>query len=175
MKNKLILVLGLIALGLGCLLAYKIAKKYPHNKEMALQKQTLPNFQLYSQNLKPFSAKQLKENEAICIFYYNAECEHCQYEATQINKQLTLFKNVQIVMISTNKPQETANFAKTYKLDKAGLIWLYDKDYAFYKWFGKSVTPSVYIYNAEHKLVKEYTGEVKIEAVIKYLDNGKEG
>ncbi|RZL34649.1 MAG: redoxin domain-containing protein [Pedobacter sp.] len=174
MNRKLIIIPTLIVLGaFAFFMAFKIGKKYNHNKEIALQKQNLPNFQLYSQDLKIFAAKDLEENKAVCIFYYNAECEHCQYEATQINKTLTAFRNTQVVMVSTNTPKETALFAKTYGLSSAGFIRLYDKDYAFYKWFGKSVTPSVYIYNANHKLLKEYTGEVKIEAVIKYLSDGK--
>jgi len=174
MKKKIIICLGLLALSLGAFLAFKIGKKYNHNKEVELQKKSLPIFQFYSQDLKVFYAKELEKNKAVCIFYYNAECEHCQYEATQLSKTISSFKNTQVIMVSTNKPKETALFVKTYGLSNAGFIWLYDKEYAFYKWFGKSVTPSVYIYNTGHKLVKEYTGEVKIEAVIKYLGNGKE-
>ena len=173
MKKKIIICLGLLALSLGAFLAFKIGKKYNHNKEVALQKQSLPIFQFYSQDLKVFSAKELKKNKAVCIFYYNADCEHCQHEASHISKTIAAFKYTQVLMVSTNTPKETAVFSKTYKLNDAGFIWLYDKGYSFYKWFGESVTPSVYIYNADHKLVKEYIGEVKIEAIIKYLVNGK--
>nr|WP_315424352.1 redoxin domain-containing protein [uncultured Pedobacter sp.] len=175
MKKKLIIAIGLVALCTASFLTYNIIKKYNQNKSVALQKQRLPNFQLYSQNGTSFSSRNLKDNTAVCVFYYNAECEHCQYEAEQISKNINAFKATQVVMVSTNTPGQTAVFAKTYKLDQAGFIWLYDKEYSFYKWFGKSSTPSVYIYNAEHRLVKEYRGEVKIEAVLKYLGNGKEG
>ncbi|WP_025141502.1 peroxiredoxin family protein [Pedobacter jeongneungensis] len=171
MKNKLIIAIGLLTFSIGIFLAYNIIKKYNSKKAIALQKQTLPNFLLYNQEEKPFSAKDLKEDKPICIFYYNAECEHCQYEAKQISKNINAFKNTLVIMVSTNTPKETTAFAKTYKLDAAGFIWLYDKDYSFYKWFGKAVTPSVYIYNAQHRLIKEYAGEVKIDALIKYLDD----
>lgn len=175
MKKKILALFGLIFLTFGGYLGYKIVKKYNQNKAAVLFKQTLPNFQFYSQEMKPVFATQLIKNNPVFIFYYNAECDHCQYEAKQIYKKINLFKNTQVLMVSTNTPTETSAFAKTYKLYGAGFTWLYDKDYQFYKWFGKAVTPSVYIYNAEHKLVKEYVGEVKIEAVIKYLNIGKEG
>jgi len=165
----------MLALSTAVFLSYNIVKKYNLNKSVFLQKQRLPNFQFYNQEATLFSSRDLKENMGICIFYYNAECEHCQYEAVQISKNVSAFKDTQVVMVSTNTPRETAAFAKSYKLDLAGFTWLYDKEYSFYRWFGKSSTPSVYIYNAEHRLVKEYNGEVKIEAVIKYLGNGKEG
>jgi len=175
MKKRITVVFGVIALGLGGILAYNIVKKYNQNKAVYLKRKSLPNFHFYSQNLKPFTVKALRKNQGVCIFYYNAGCEHCQYEAAQISKEINVFKNTQVVMVSINTPEETAEFARTYKLENAGFIWLYDKEYAFYKWFGKSVSPSVYIYNKAHKLVKEYIGEVKIEAIIKYLDNGKKG
>lgn len=169
MKKKLIIVIGLLAFSIGIFLIYNIIKKYNHNKMVASQKKILPGFQLYTQEEKPFSTKELQEHKPICIFYYNAECEHCQYEATQISKNINAFKNTQVLMVSTNVPKETAVFAKTYHLDAAGFIWLYDKEYNFYKWFGRAITPSVYIYNAQRRLIKEYTGEVKVEAVTKYL------
>lgn len=171
MKKKLIIAIGLMALCTASFLTYSIIKKYNQNKSVAKQKQRLPNFILYSQEGASFSSRNLKDNNAVCIFYYNAECEHCQYEAEQISKNVNAFKDIQVVMVSTNTPGETASFAKAYKLDQAGFIWLYDKEYNFYKWFGKAVTPSVYIYNAQHRLIKEYTGEVKIEAVTKYLSH----
>jgi len=175
MKKKIVIAFGIIALCFGCFLILKISQKYNQNKAIALQKQTLPNFQLYDQNLDHFSGGQLKKATPVCIFYYNADCEHCQYEATQIKKNITAFNNTQILMVSVNKPEEVTKFAKTYNLDQyPHITWLYDKDYNFYKWFGNTPTPSVFIYNSQHKLLKEYKGEVKIELVLKHLKSGKE-
>jgi peroxiredoxin len=176
MKKKIIAVLMVLAAGFTMLIAFKIYKKYHQNKSAALQKHSLPNFQLYSQNLRHFNAAGLKSSLPVCIFYYNADCEHCQYEATQINKNIDAFRKTQVIMVSTNTPEETAAFSEKYNLNSYLFItWLYDKDYSFYKWFGNSPTPSVFIYNARHKLIKEYKGEVKIESVLKYLNDGKEG
>ncbi len=170
MKKKIIVVLGILALCLTGLLTFKTVQKYKKKKAVAIRKQTLPAFQFYNQDLKQFNARQLKMDIPVCIFYYNAECDHCQYEATEIRKHIEAFKNIQVIMVSTNTPKETTQFVNEYQLKEYGFItWLYDKDYSFYKWFGQSVTPSVYIYNKQHKLMKEYTGEVKISAVLQYL------
>lgn len=170
MKKKIIVVLGILALCLAGILIFEILQKYKKKQTVALRKQTLPGFQFYSQDLQQFNAGQLKLGIPVCIFYYNAECNHCQYEATEIRKQINAFKNVQVVMVSTNLPKETTQFINQYQLKGYGFItWLYDKDYSFYKWFGQSLTPSVYIYNKQHKLVKEYIGEVKISAVLQNL------
>ena len=77
-------------------------------------------------------------------------------------------------MVSTNTPTETQLFSKSYGLNSSTLItWIYDKDFNFYKWFGNVAAPSVYIYNNKQHLVKEYNGEVKIEAILSQLNNDK--
>ena len=172
MKKRVILIIKVFILLLACFLLFKISQKQAHNKAIALQVQSLPAFRFYGQDLKPFSSKLLKENVPVCIFFYDADCEHCQYEATQISNNIALFKGTQICMVSTNTPAITKAFSSTYKLSQYPFItWLYDKDYSFYKWFGSSVTPSVFIYNPKHNLVKVYQGEVKTEAILKYLAN----
>lgn len=174
MKKKLTLALGVLAFCLAALLAFKIVQKYNRNKVVAGKMQTLPVFQFYNQNFKKFNAAQLQPGVSVCIFYYNAECEHCDYEAKEIRKHIKDFEKVQVVMVSTNLPKETKQFINQHQLENYAFItWLYDKEYCFYKWFGQSVTPSVYIYNKQHKLVKNYTGEVKISAIIKYLNHEK--
>jgi peroxiredoxin len=172
MKKKIIVVIGISALCLAGLLVFKIIEKHKKNQAATIRRKTLPAFQFYNQNLQQFNAGQLKVGIPVCIFYYNAECDHCQYEATEIKKHIEAFKNIQVIMVSTNTPKETLQFINHYQLkDYAFITWLYDKDYVFYKWFGRSVTPSVYIYDEQHKLQKEYTGEVKIAAVLKYLND----
>jgi len=159
-----------------CFLVFKINQKYTKNKLAETLRKSMPAFVLYDQNLKPFSAtRQVKPGVSVCVFYYDADCDHCQYEATQIGNHIADFKNMQIFMVSTNPPAATKIFSSSYKLAQYPFItWLYDKDYNFYNWFGQAVTPSVYIYNKEHQLIKAYTGEVKIEALVKYLQNAKE-
>lgn len=174
MKKRILAVFATAIVVMLCFFAYKANQKYKHDKAIALQKQNLPNFQFYNQNVEKFSAALLKPNIPVCIFYYNTDCEHCQYEATQISKYAPLFKNIQVLMVSVNTPAQVRAFAKTYQLSSYPYItWLYDKDYEFFKWFGHSPTPSVFIYNQKHMLVKEYRGEVKPGAIVKYLKDAK--
>ncbi|MBB6498980.1 peroxiredoxin family protein [Pedobacter cryoconitis] len=153
-------------------LVYKIIDKNARNKQIAQNKEILPGFSFYSQDLKTFNSNGVDKDKSLCIFYYNAECDHCQYEAKQLKHHIDAFKNVQILMVSTNKPGDTQKFAKQYQLaDYPFITWVYDKDFNFYKWFGNAVTPSVYIYNNKQHLVKQYSGEVKIEAILSHLTN----
>lgn len=174
MKSKIILMTATLCCIIASILVYKIVGKNALNKQIKLNKQTLPEFIFYTQDLKSYNTSHINKNKALCIFYYNAECDHCQYEAKQLKKHINAFKDVQILMVSTNKPTETQLFAKSYGLNSSKFItWIYDKDFNFYKWFGNAVAPSVYIYNNKQHLVKEYNGEVKIEAILSQLNNDK--
>ena len=73
-------------------------------------------------------------------------------------------------MVSPNNIADIMSFAKENELQKyPQIIILQDKNYQFISYFGNAPFPSTYIYNQKHKLVKEYHGGVKIEAITKYL------
>ncbi len=165
-------VLYLVLIGVFLLAGYmliKIIKKKNDLDAIAINKQTLPIFNFYHLNGLTANNSIIKKDQAVCIFYFNADCEHCQYQAKEINKNIALFKNTQLVMVSFNTVKEIKQFALQYGLNYPNLTFLQDSKYQFYKWFGKTSVPAVYIYNAQHKLVKEYHGETKIEAITKYL------
>lgn len=171
MKRKLILLTCIVAISIGSIgyMVYKMIRTKQANQITKNTKQTLPNFTFY--NLDGVATKKsfIKKDQAVCIFYFNSDCEHCQYEAKEINKNIALFKNTKIVMVSFNTIKEIKGFAKEYGLNYPNLTFLQDPKYQFSNWFGKSSIPAVFIYNAQHKLVKEFHGETKIEAITKYL------
>lgn len=171
MNKKTIFLAGL-AIFLACFtgfMVYKIVKTKKQNIAVAIAKQTLPNFTFYNLDSVAINNKFIANNQPVCIFYFNADCEYCQYEATAINKNIALFKNTQIVMVSFNTIKEIKEFQKEYKLNYPNITFLQDPNHEFKQWFGKTSIPAVFIYNAKHQLVKEYHGETKIEAITKYL------
>lgn len=170
MKKVLIIASVILIASVSGLMLWQIFAKSKENEQLAKKRESLPDFHFYNQDLSPFTAESLSSEIPVCIFYYNADCEHCQYEATALQKNIDAFRHVQVLMISTNHPEQTKRFADTYKLSGINTIsWVYDKDLNFYKWFGKAVAPSVYIYGSKHQLLKIYRGEVKIETVLKHL------
>lgn len=170
-KRSLTILLILFFLGIAAYLTSKIWSINKQNKVVSAQKQSLPDFYFYS----PYST--LKDKQIIdkgipvCIIHFNTKCEHCQEEAKLINKCIKQFKNAQIILVSPNPPSEILTFSDRYGLNKhPQIIILWDKEKKFEEWFGHAPFPSTYIYNKTHKLLKEYHGEVKIEAIAKYLD-----
>ncbi|RZL32280.1 MAG: redoxin domain-containing protein [Pedobacter sp.] len=171
MKRRIILLTCLIFFltGFTGFMVYKIVKTKKQNNAVAAIKQTLPNFTFYKLDSVETGNTFIENDKAVCIFYFNSDCEHCQYEAKEINKNIALFKNAQIVMVSFNTIKEIKDFSKQYNLNHPNVTFLQDPKLEFKKWFGETSVPAVFIYNAKHQLVKEYHGETKIEAITKYL------
>jgi thiol-disulfide isomerase/thioredoxin len=173
MHKKGIIILTIITFftSIICFLGYKIVKKQTENEEIKSIKATLPKLEFYNLDSTKFQNTVLKENFNHIFIHFNTECEHCQAEAQLIHENINAFKNAQIVMVTPNTPKEILAFTKQYGIAQhPEILVLWDKDYRFVDWFGSSPFPSVYIYNRKQKLVKEYHGEVKIEAITKYIN-----
>jgi peroxiredoxin len=170
MKKKIIITaFALLIIALFSYAIIKIKHTVETNQTAKINRQRLPNFVFYNVDSVLTDYRIVEKNISACIFYFNADCEHCQYEAREISKNIKLFKSAQIVMVSTNTLAQIKQFGKQYQLNYPNITLLQDPKHEFSKWFGKSSIPSVYIYNSNHQLVREYQGETKIEAIVKYL------
>ncbi len=139
-------------------------------KEIETHIQILPNGQFTNLN-----------NEDVClhdynglpmvVIYFHPECEHCQYEAQALRLNKEAFVNTQIIMITNDDSLSRLNqFVKQYQLwDLEAIDILMDKNDAFYKFFGTSIFPSVFIYDRNRQLQNKYLGETKPEAILSSL------
>jgi thiol-disulfide isomerase/thioredoxin len=102
------------------------------------------------------------------IIYFHPECEHCQYEASEIGKQPERFGKVNMIMITPDDSTKRVEaFAIKYRLwEVDNLAILLDRKSQFRDQFGASVIPSVFIYGSDKKLLKMYKGETKMDAII---------
>ena len=107
------------------------------------------------------------------ILYFHPECEHCQYEANEIGRQPERFAKANMILITPDDSiKRVEAFAGKYKLWQVdNLVILLDLKGQFKKEFGTSVVPSVFIYGANKRLLKQFVGEVKMEAVLKIIDD----
>lgn len=169
MKKRVIYLILLLLIVFTGFMIVKIVNKKVALDNASIIKQTLPNFTFYNLDSLATTNSFIANDQPVCIFYFNADCEYCQYEATAINQNIALFKHAQIVMVSFNTLLEIKQFQKEYKLNYPNITFLQDPKHDFKQWFGKTSIPAVFIYNAKHQLVKEYHGETKIEAITKYL------
>ncbi|MEI6138437.1 MAG: hypothetical protein WCP85_04195 [Mariniphaga sp.] len=106
------------------------------------------------------------------IMYFHPECEHCQYEASEFGKNQELWGKANIIMITPDTLTERIKiFAIQYHLiGIKNLVILLDRKNTFEHYFGTSIIPTFYIYGADQKLIKKYSGETKISAIINIIN-----
>ena len=170
MKKKLILlvVLPLCLVVLG-ILVIQIININKHKKQIASHKQNLPNFEFYDLDTNKVKQTDITNNSPVCLIYFDTDCEYCQAEAVNLHQNIKKLTG-KVVMISANHPAQINLFKSKYQLiNDTQINVLWDKDNRFRSWFDLKSIPSIFIYDRNHQLVKEYHGQVKIEAIAKYL------
>ncbi len=170
MNKKKIIVLILVAvLGLVAFLITKTIAKINHKKEVTEQLATIPELpvEIIGTNKKPTWEH---SNVATIILFFNSECNHCQYEAQDIQSKLDAFKNTNLLFVSEEPTDKIQAFSNTYKLDnQPNIWWLKMKPEYVYNTFGTIGVPHIWVYNKEGMLVKEFRGETKVEALLEWL------
>ncbi len=169
---KKIAFLGILGILLGLFgwIFYQNQQKSIAKKQIGENIRQLPDFEFENvlENEK-FTNESLSDNKTLLLIYFNSECEHCQYEVAEICKHAHQFTNKQVVLVSSQDMETIQNFAEEHQLSKYPFIRVAKTEAeTFYKTFGTTAVPSVFIYNDTQELIKQFKGEVKIETLLKY-------
>jgi hypothetical protein len=173
MRRKAIVIIFCLAcfVAIICFLVYKIIEKQNQNDVIKASKEYLPVFEFYKLDSSKYSSTAVNKINPIIIIHFDTECDHCQSEAKLIHQNIGAFKKSHIIMVAPNSPSYISSFTREYGISQhPEIIVLWDKENRFVDWFGPSPFPSMYIYDSKHHLSKEYHGEVKIEAITKFLN-----
>jgi thioredoxin-related protein len=116
------------------------------------------------------SRYELPTTVSTVVILFNTTCEHCQYEATEIKKSISFFSKTSILMISSEPIKKIKTFSEEYALNNESSVTFakISRDDVF-ETFGSVSIPHIFIYSKDRKLIKEFKGETKIEAILKYL------
>lgn len=168
----LIVVVVLFALTATLLIAGTL-KKINRQNQARERISTLPVFSFMTLSDENFSSSEIKKGPVL-IVRFHPECEHCQYELTEIMKSDIPVMAEKVILISSAHPDSIRKFLDHLNYhDYPSIIALADKSYRFSDIFGKDIVPSNYIYNKELSLVKVLSGEVRTETILKYLVEGE--
>ena len=143
-------------------------QRYQSKKEATERVQTLQHVCFEALNGGQVYLDEFDRQKPTVIIYFHPECEHCQYEASEIGKQAEQFAKANMILITPDDSVKRVEaFASRYNLWAVdNLAVLLDRNHQFLRSFGTAVFPSVFIYGTDQKLVKSYKGEVKMEAII---------
>lgn len=154
----------------------KTAKKLPPKKVVIKEttpkeppppyKKTLTIPQLELRNIidsSLFTNANLDKSKTTIFIYFGPECGHCTVFAKKMMDSLDLFKNTQIVMVSSFAFDKIKKFYDENNIASCPFITMgQDKDYFFISHYGIRQFPSAYVYNKAGKFVKAFTNEINI-------------
>lgn len=165
----LILVIAVFTL-LISFFAYSIIRKNREHRISYERISRLPQFSFTTLEGASFSSCKITEGPVL-IVRFHPECEHCQYEISEILKSKIQASGVKVLLISGAGREMVIEFLDQFNLsEKQGVVALLDTAFVFREIFGKDFVPSNYIYDKDLKLVKQLFGEYKIESILNYLD-----
>jgi peroxiredoxin len=170
MKKIIAITIVLAILGsLGYLVA-NIVRTEKTKKQAAAATQMLPSLGFASANGKPFHNDSLRPGTPTVVYHFAPDCEHCQYEAAEIQKNIQGFAQASLVMVTAADSLAATAFARQYGLmGRHNVHLLLDRQQRFYKTFGTAAVPCFFVYNKSRQLVQKITGEIRIEAVTQLL------
>lgn len=110
-------------------------------------------------------------NKYIVLIFFNSSCDHCQYEAIDVRNNVEALSKSNIIFISSETLLTIKAFAKSYGLDAyQNISFAKIDDENATAIFGSISVPHVFIYGPDKILRKEFKGETKVEAILKYLN-----
>lgn len=159
MKKTLLLVL-LVIVFTGCIRKKKEQTPSGTNDLPAMVITLVDGEQVYTKNL---SGKTM-------LIFFQPDCDHCQREAKQIHDHLQAFGEYEMYFISTAELDQLEQFSKDYHLaDRPSVHFAHTELDYIVNSIGSISLPSVFIYSAQGKLMKQFNGEVDISRILEVL------
>jgi hypothetical protein len=154
-------------------LFWGIHGKIQKQKQITEKISKLPSFTFLKLTNEYFSSSAINSGPVL-IIHFHPECEHCQYEISEIMNSKIPASGTKVILISNAHPDSIRKFLGQFNYsDYPSVITLIDTAYLFADIFGSEIVPSNFIYNKDLKLVKILKGEMKTEAILKYLVAGE--
>jgi peroxiredoxin len=117
-----------------------------------------------------FSNKNLKKNVSTIFIVFNPDCEFCQHETIDLLKNITRFKNTQIVMVSYMSYDMLKQFYKRYQIANYPIITMgRDENFFLLKFFKIRILPSTFVYDKNGNFKKAFKQRVDMDPLLEEL------
>ena len=132
---------------------------------------TIPNFTIYkAPDSTVYTNDDLEKNKPTLLMIFSPECGHCQNETKELEKYIDHFKNVQILMVTWLPYSEMMAFYHNFNIASYPEITMgWDKKDFFLPYYHVQMYPDLVVYNKHGKYVNSFSGEIKLDDVVKAL------
>ncbi len=167
MKKQLLITLIIFILAVLSYFGYQSYQKIEAKKVFTEQIKHLPQPSAFQ-----WMDKQAVSNDKpTIVLFFSPDCEHCQYEAKAIVEKKNEFATINLWWVSVADSSAIMKFSKTYGLENLPNNYLAHLSVEkVVQTFGSVSVPHIFIYDKHQILQKEFRGETKIEALLKYIN-----
>ncbi len=167
MRKQLITTVFVCILALLAYFGFQIYQKIEAKKVFSQQIKSIPKTNTFQ-----WMSKQVPNNDTpTIILFFNPDCDHCQYEAKAILEHQSDFATTHFWWVTTVDTLAINDFSKKYHLDKLSNHYFAKLPAEkVVETFGSVSVPHIFIYDKTGVLQKEFRGETKIEALLKYTN-----
>ena len=105
------------------------------------------------------------------LVYFDSGCDYCEKEIADIHKNIMVFQEIDIVLVSSEQINAIASFQNKHSdLIRTARVRFgkINADQA-YESFGSLIVPQIFIYEKDGSLIKRFTGETCIKVLQEYL------
>ncbi|MCX8492306.1 MAG: hypothetical protein ORN54_14705 [Cyclobacteriaceae bacterium] len=160
MNNRRILS-GIVIVILLCFSGFWIIRSITRLNEQEKSSYTKKELTSMIESFKPSSdySANLNLDKPTLVIYFNSECDHCQEEFKDLEKNMTYASAIQICLVSQQEFIHTTSFIKQYQLSKHPNIFLFQiKPDKIVSTFGNTIVPQTFAYS-KNILLKSKKGK----------------
>lgn len=151
-----------------------IVHKLTAKEKKTRRKNNLPAEE-YITRYKVLTEKDFDNKGNLMVMMFNPTCGHCEDQTDQIARNATLFtsggKDTRVIlMANTNMKTYLPDFIKNHKVNQFPVFTIGMDSADFIKeTFLYSSLPQINIYDKDRKLLKIFTGEVRMDSILQYV------
>lgn len=170
-KKFVIIILGIIiAFAIGWMV-YSSITTIKNKEKLKEFTQSIPDIMYLDLDSANQSLKSNINNQPLVIIYFNSDCDICNEEAVEIFEHRNDLTGIHLLFISLEDLSSIRLFADSTGLSQMPNVVLGNiDDHVSDHLLSIRSTPQVFIYNIEGELTKQFIGQTKVEAIIKYAN-----
>jgi len=160
------------AVAIGAILILSIKAKL-QEKEFNLSRiKGLPDFVYMTMDSLAYNNQMLPRKKYSIFIFFSPDCDHCQYQAISLKKELPKLEEAYIVWVAAESNVSIVRrFSKKYGIENIpNCIVLADTYNQIYKAFRIDKLPSILVYGKDKMLVNQFIGETNWESIEKILN-----
>ena len=167
MKKTIILIALLLSI---VLTVFFLSKTNREHDEQKANYTTIPAFCLPDINNDTITEQALQKDISTLFLFFEPGCGACDTTMTEINLVKNDFSTFQLVFFTPHTPETISIYLKETGFSVGeNMIFLSDQNFDLSNAMEVKASPSAFIYNSEGVLIKQFSGIVKIETLLKYL------